>query len=1173
MVRQIGQFSSRLPWLVILVTLVISGFMLYQIQTKLRIEPDLTKFLPNSMPTTKANDYYKKNFNYQDSLLIGIESNNGPIMTAGSMRIIEKIVDDIKALKVNKIFKSKLSGKEESIEFKLGIDTADIMSIVTLDDAVLDHDTGSVATGSVIKKLKRELGIKTTDANEERLPKSDADLNRIIPKLKEHITLDRTFSKALLSKDLTGTIVQVPMVRKWDYKRQYATRELMIALNPEKLKKRYQGEESTFPHTIYEKTIGIETYDDAYIQSYSKLISSELRDHLRNTAEPVYDDFPQLKTLLDGDMNVETFEQVLTFFDQRDFNLHPEMVKWENFSTELYEFMLENVDPMSRENLEFQLYNVRDIYDLNLLYEEASKIIDKHSDKNLKFYIGGAPVITALFSHMIAKDMGILMPIAIGVIFLVLLISFRSVRGVIIPLVTVIISMIWALGSMAITGTPVTVMTSILPIVLLAVGSAYGIHLLNRYYEDVKDLKDRQKIVSLTVEHVGVAVLMAGITTFVGFLSLTTSELSMIQHFGLFSALGVAYALLLTITFSPALLVYWPLPRHIKRLHANDETQLKLSPLDTFLAKKAYLVATHPKFVLSIFVIIIFASISVIPQLEIEGGQMSNFNEDSPVKKSDHYINEKLTGTAPINLLFKFREKLNLDNVWAQQSLKDRSKHFTTQWNRFSNKNNLVGSPIDEYINAYSLRIAKNEFNNAQNNIEFIQNILNEEFSVDEPEPKDGNTNEIAELNTTELDNDLGGLDDLADTTSEIQIESLTGALADLSSEQVAGLKLLNSQLTNKSGAWKKTAKQIVSIRNALSSKDGLVLQYKFNELSDLFEVNVKQPHVLQRVEKLQQYAEAMESPTVTIYGKEMSPTGLVTSPIDLIRKFYMVFYHDENRAYDRLPNTKTDPIADKTLTDRGVIGVVLNQAQSGSRDNFDAMISPDLKEFQLSIMGRSDSSIFVKKYSTRLIEEAQKIFPDNGPYIEKVTIAGYAPSITELMTLISTSQIKSIGLAFVFVFMITFFIFRSALGGFYSILPLVLTVTANFATMWLLGWKINTGTMLVASISIGIGVDYTIHFLERYKIQLRNGDDLVNAYINTVSTSGKAIIINALSVSFGFLVLMASDFVSNIAMGILMAGTMLYSALGALMMLPALIIIFRPKFFQKHMANNQVKN
>jgi len=515
---------------------------------------------------------------------------------------------------------------------------------------------------------------------------------------------------------------------------------------------------------------------------------------------------------------------------------------------------------------------------------------------------------------------------------------------------------------------------------------------------------------------------------------------------------------------------------------------------------------------------------------------------------------------------------LNLNNEWAQKSLVERTNNFIAQWKHFSNENHLIGSSIHEYVHTYANRIDKNEFNHAQNDLALISNILNEEFSVEMPEVYSNEGSELSELDslhTSGTGGEFGGLDELADEELDAQDKSLEGVLSDLTSEQVAGLKLLNERLKNSSDDWMQTAEQIVTIRDALASENGIALQRSFNELSDLFEVNVKQPHVLHRIEKLQHFAEDLEEPTVTINGNKMGPTGLVTSPIDLIRKFYMVFYHDEDRAYDRLPDTRTDPIADKTLTDRSVIGVVLNQAQSSSRDDFDAMISPDLKEFQLSIMGRSDSSMFVTKYEKRLVDAAKELFPDNDPYIEKISIAGYAPSVTELMNLISTSQIKSIGLAFVFVFIVTFFIFRSVLGGLYAILPLVLTVVANFATMWLLGWNITTGTMLVASIAIGIGVDYTIHFLERYKIQLRNGDDLVEAYINTLATSGKAIIVNALSVSFGFLVLMASDFVSNIAMGILMAGTMVYSALGALMLLPSLIIIFRPGFFQKHMAKS----
>ncbi len=1168
MVRFIGNFSARFPWLIILITFGITAFMLNQIQTQLRVEPDMTKFLPNSMPTTKGNDYYKKNFNYQDRMILGIESTDGKIMTPKSLRIIEEITDQIKDLKATKTFNSKLTGKEETIEFSLGIDTADIMSIVTLEDAILDKNTGSVETGSVIKKLKRDLGIAMTEETEERLPENEQALNQLIPRLQNHILSDKTFSVALLSEDLKATTVQVPMVRKWDYKRKYAVDELSIAIDAQRLKQRFEGNDMDFPYTVYGKQFGLTTYDDAYINKHTQRMASELRDHLINIADPVLDEIPELNALLQQDMTPDVLLQVLNYFDQREFNLHPEMVTWENFTNSIYEFMLDNIDPLSRENLEFKLLNVRDIYDLNLVYQETNLILDKYQSEGLKFYIAGAPVVTAVFSHMIAKDMGLLLPIGVVIIFIILMFSFRSVRGVVIPLVTVIMSMIWALGSMALTGTPVTAMTSILPIVLLAVGSAYGIHLLNRYYEDVRESEDKRKVVGLTVEHVGVAVLMAGITTFVGFISLASSDLSMIQHFGIFAAAGVAYALVLTITFSPAILAYWPLPRHIKRMNRSGETP-KRSLLDKFLAQKAVIVTRHPKAILSLFVVVIVGSALILPQLEFEGGQMSNFKEDSPLKQSDHFINRYLTGTGQVNLLFKFRDQVNLDNAWIKEQLQKRSDAFMDAWRAFSELNHLASSSVDRFVQNYYQTLTAQQYDALEPQLKIVRNVFNEEYAVEVEAKEEQNSDSLDELDAlSALDGGSDSLDSLDDLSSlasdEPQTENNSSEFSDLSAEQVAGLKQLNTDLaTNIS--WQENAQTVISLREALGSDSGIRLQRSFNELTDLFESNIKQPRVLKQLEQFQTFAEGLQSPVVSLMGKDLSPTGFVSSPIDLIRTFYMVFYHDENPEYDRLPNTKTDPIADKTLTDRSVIGVVLNQAQSGNRDMFDSMISSDLKEFQLSILGRSESSNFVTEYQKLLMDESDRIFSPDDPYIEKVSLAGYAPSVTELMELISTSQMKSIALAFVFVFIVTYFIFNSVLGGIYSILPLILTVLANFAMMWLLGWKINTGTMLVASISIGIGVDYTIHFLERFKIQLRKGDNYVDAYVNTVATSGKAIIINALSVSFGFLVLLASDFVSNNAMGILMAGTMTYSALGALIMLPTIIIIFRPRFFEKH--------
>jgi predicted RND superfamily exporter protein len=159
--------------------------------------------------------------------------------------------------------------------------------------------------------------------------------------------------------------------------------------------------------------------------------------------------------------------------------------------------------------------------------------------------------------------------------------------------------------------------------------------------------------------------------------------------------------------------------------------------------------------------------------------------------------------------------------------------------------------------------------------------------------------------------------------------------------------------------------------------------------------------------------------------------------------------------------------------------------------------------------------------------------------------------------------------LSFLFVLLVTFFIFKSLVGGIYSLIPLLFTVILNFGMIALLGGEITMGNMIVSSIAIGTGVDYTIHFLERLKLQLKEGDTLSEAYTTTVLTSGRAIVLNAAAVAFGFLVFLISGFKSSMYMGILMAGTMLYSTIGALIILPAIVLVTRPRFLTE-IGNNQ---
>jgi predicted RND superfamily exporter protein len=139
----------------------------------------------------------------------------------------------------------------------------------------------------------------------------------------------------------------------------------------------------------------------------------------------------------------------------------------------------------------------------------------------------------------------------------------------------------------------------------------------------------------------------------------------------------------------------------------------------------------------------------------------------------------------------------------------------------------------------------------------------------------------------------------------------------------------------------------------------------------------------------------------------------------------------------------------------------------------------------------------------------------------------------------------------------------RSLVAGIIGIVPLSISILINFAVMGFLGIKLNIGTSMVASVSVGIGIDYTIHYIEAYKREYRASRGAGDYLRRTFVSSGKAIMINAVSVGVGFAVLLLSRFVMLEHLGLLIALTMGTSAFVSLTIIPVLLLIFKPKFVQ----------
>jgi len=157
-------------------------------------------------------------------------------------------------------------------------------------------------------------------------------------------------------------------------------------------------------------------------------------------------------------------------------------------------------------------------------------------------------------------------------------------------------------------------------------------------------------------------------------------------------------------------------------------------------------------------------------------------------------------------------------------------------------------------------------------------------------------------------------------------------------------------------------------------------------------------------------------------------------------------------------------------------------------------------------------------------------------------------------------SQMGSLSIAIFFVIILVGLIMRSLPKGIYATLPIIVAIIILFGVMGYAGISLNIATVLVASVALGIGIDYSIHVISYFNHSFKINGDLNKAIEDTIMISGRAIVINVFSVSGGFLVLLFSEMVPLQYFGLLIALSMVGSSLGALTLLPVILILVNRK-------------
>ncbi len=559
-------------------------------------------------------------------------------------------------------------------------------------------------------------------------------------------------------------------------------------------------------------------------------------------------------------------------------------------------------------------------------------------------FLAGFPMVTGLTDRFMDRDNRIMLPVILAMVVLLLWISFRSLRGVWIPLAVVIAATLWTLGAMKLLGVKVTIISTSIPVVLVAMGIADGIHVISEYYYQLRRGLSNLDAVHLTMQEMNAPVVMTSLTTAAGFLALATSEIVPIREYGAAVAFGVLAAMVFSLTFIPAALMLLGRPRNILAAEVAEG-----GLLNRFSQGIGRFSLRRGTTVIVLFLVLLATASAISSQLRVRNNPVHYFRQGSEIRRADDFLNRHFPGTGEIHI-------------------------------------------------------------------------------------------------------------------------------------QVYG------------------------------KEDG----------------SLKDPALLDRIRKLQDRAESLEV------------VGNTQSVVDYLTRMNLVL-HDEDPAFDRLPGGEGD---------RNLIAQYLLLYEIAGGDALLRTVDDAYRRANIEVNVRSNSSEVYQHVVDRIHEAAREIFGEDGD----LGMTGSGVINLKVVSYLVLGQIYSLALSFIIVFLFLLFLFRSLFLALIGVIPLLITVAINFAIMVLTGIPLNMGTALIASVCIGIGVDYSIHFITRYRIERDRCPDLSSTVQVTMNTTGRAILLNALAVGGGFAVLQFSSFLPIVYLGILMPLIMAGNAVAALLVIPAFL-------------------
>ena len=716
-----------------------------------------------------------------------------------------------------------------------------------------------------------------------------------------------------------------------------------------------------------------------------------------------------------------------------------------------------------------------------------------------QLYWGGAPFISTYMFQTTQEDLRRLSPWAVAAILLIMVFAFRDVVGTLLGLVSTGIGILVSRACMVVADVPLNIVLGSMPIILFAVGSAYGIHILSRYNAHAR-VADCPEAVRRTIEGTGPVVLTAGLTTAVGLLSFVAMDIEPLRIFGIFTAIGIVATLVLSLTFIPAMLVIVDL---------KGMSNARPFAID-FLMTATGRLWKHQKGVGVVVALLAVAGVALSGNVTSRVDQSAFYSPGTLPDRADAFLTQHFGGSQFIQILVEadLRDPVHLRRV---RELAERIEQLESVA-----RVQHVGQPV-AILNEMMEGQPRLPDNRAK--VETLFGFLTGNPAVRQLANEE-RTRALMHItvgtnSAEEIEHVLSRVNSLVadDWFRRFKVVDVTDRTrGELNKELTVRMQRILTQ-----ARFERTD---AAIEAALSAPIGAI---ESGPVQLAIAQHLMSAEAMVPVERNQaeQLAEALVAlgPNPSVETMDQAVAEVMKLPVD------------------------ASIVADLSWS----VGTPIEEAWAGQSAKAEvASISRALEiDLNPALALRLNQVLLDRNVETVGIPDGQD------PAVMSYTVSGLPVMHQGLSRSVTANQFKSLAFALGLVAIILSVAFRSIRTGLLATAPTALALLVIYGAMGAVGISLDIGTSMLASLIIGAGVDYAVHVLSAW--YAHDDEPVLRAALRATARVGPAVWTNAVMVAVGFFVLTLGEARPLKNVGGLTAAAMMVAALVTFLVIPVL--------------------